>query len=107
MQRFGDRFVHRIYTAGEIRYCDSKANRVERYAARFAAKEAAMKALGTGWNHGVRWRDCEVARLPGGRPTILFHGKAAEIAAKLGVKHAALSITHTAEQALAQVILES
>lgn len=107
MERFGDRFVHRIYTAGEIRYCDSKANRVERYAARFAAKEAAMKALGTGWNHGVRWRDCEVARLPGGRPTILFHGKAAEIAAKLGVKHAALSITHTAEQALAQVILES
>lgn len=107
MERFGDRFVHRIYTAGEIRYCDSKANRVERYAARFAAKEAAMKALGTGWNHGVRWRDCEVARLPGGRPTILFHGKAAEIAAKLGVKHAALSITHTAEQALAQVLLES
>jgi holo-[acyl-carrier protein] synthase len=107
MERFGDRFVQRIYTAGEIRYCDSKANRVERYAARFAAKEAAMKALGTGWNHGVRWRDCEVARLPGGRPSILFHGKAAEIAAKLGVKHAALSITHTAEQALAQVILES
>jgi holo-[acyl-carrier protein] synthase len=107
MERFGDRFVRRIYTAGEIRYCDSKANRVERYAARFAAKEAAMKALGTGWNHGVRWRDCEVARLPGGRPSILFHGKAAEIAAKLGVKHAALSITHTAEQALAQVILES
>jgi holo-[acyl-carrier protein] synthase len=107
MERFGDRFVRRIYTAGEIRYCDSKANRVERYAARFAAKEAAMKALGTGWNHGVRWRDCEVARLPGGRPTMLFHGKAAEIAAKLGVKHAALSITHTAEQALAQVILES
>ena len=107
MERFGDRFVRRIYTAGEIRYCDSKANRVERYAARFAAKEAAMKALGTGWNHGVRWRDCEVARLPGGRPSILFHGKAAEIAAKLGVKHAALSITHTAEQALAQVLLES
>ncbi len=60
IERFGDRFLQRIYTAGEIRYCDSKANRVERYAARFAAKEAAMKALGTGWNHGVRWRDCEV-----------------------------------------------
>ncbi|MFZ0300700.1 MAG: holo-ACP synthase, partial [Candidatus Sulfotelmatobacter sp.] len=57
--RFGDRFLHRIYTAGEIRYCDSKVNRAERYAARFAAKEAAMKALGTGWSHGVRWRDCE------------------------------------------------
>ena len=62
IERFGERFIRRIFTEGEIRYCDSKANRVERYAARFAAKEAAMKALGTGWNHGVRWRDIEVAR---------------------------------------------
>jgi holo-[acyl-carrier protein] synthase len=107
IERFGDRFLRRIYTPGEIRYCDSKANRVERYAARFAAKEAAMKALGTGWNHGVRWRDCEVVRQPGGRPTLQFHGKAGEFAAKLGVKNIALSITHTAEQAMAQVILES
>ena len=107
IERFGDRFLQRIYTAGEILYCDSKANRVERYAARFAAKEAAMKALGTGWSHGVRWRDCEVVRLPGGRPGITFHGKAGEIAARLGVKHAALSLSHTAEQAIAQVILEN
>lgn len=107
IERFGDRFVQRIFTAGEIRYCESKANRVERYAARFAAKEAAMKALGTGWNHGVRWRDCEVVRMPGGRPTMSFHGKAGEIAARLGVKNAALSISHTADQAIAQVILES
>jgi len=105
--RFGDRFLRRIYTPDEIRYCDSKANRVERYAARFAAKEAAMKALGTGWNHGVRWLDCEVVRQPGGRPSLAFHGKAAEFAAKLGVKNAALSLTHTTEQAMAQVILES
>jgi len=107
IERFGDRFLHRIFTAGEMRYCDSKANRMERYAARFAAKEAAMKALGTGWSHGVRWRDCEVTRLPSGRPTIAFHGKAAEFAARLGVKNAALSLSHTAEQAIAQVILES
>ncbi len=107
IERFGERFLQRIYTAGEMRYCDSKANRVERYAARFAVKEAAMKALGTGWNHGVRWRDCEVVRLPGGRPNIAFHGKAAEVAAKLGVKNASLSLTHTAEQAFAQVILEN
>jgi holo-[acyl-carrier protein] synthase len=106
IERFGDRFLHRIFTADEMRYCDSKANRMERYAARFAAKEAAMKALGTGWNHGVRWRDCEVTRRPGGRPTISFHGVAAEFAARLGVKNAALSISHTAEQAIAQVILE-
>lgn len=107
IERFGDRFLQRIFTAGEIRYCESKANRVERYAARFAAKEAAMKALGTGWNHGVRWRDCEVTRLPGGRPTLSFHGRAAEFAATLGARNAALSLSHTAEQAIAQVILES
>lgn len=106
IERFGERFLRRIYTAGEIRYCDSKANRVERYAARFAAKEAAMKALGTGWSHGVRWRDCEVVRMPGGRPIIAFHGRAGEIAARLGVKNAALSLSHTSEQAIAQVILE-
>jgi len=104
--RFGERFLRRIFTEGEIRYCDAKANRVERYAARFAAKEAAMKAIGTGWNHGVTWRDVEVSRMPGGRPTITFHGKAAEFAAKLGAKHIALSLTHTAEHAIAQVILE-
>jgi holo-[acyl-carrier protein] synthase len=107
IERFGDRFLNRIYTQGERRYCDSKANRVERYAARFAAKEAAMKALGTGWSHGVRWRDCEIVRMSGGRPTMAFHGKAGEFAAKMGVKNAALSISHTAEQAIAQVILES
>ena len=107
IERFGSRFLERVFTEGEIRYCDSKANRAERYAARFAAKEAAMKALGTGWNHGVRWRDCEVVRMPGGRPTIRFHGKAEEFAAKLGARNTALSISHTADQAIAQVILES
>ena len=107
IERFGDRFLHRVFTDGEIRYCESKANRFERYAARFAAKEAGMKALGTGWNFGVRWRDLEVSRKPGGRPTLLFHGRAAEFAAKLGATNVALSLTHTAEQAMAQVILES
>ena len=107
IERFGSRFLNRIFTPEEQRYCDSKANRVERYAARFAAKEAAMKALGTGWNRGVRWRDCEVVRQPGARPTIHFHGKAGEFATRLGVHNAALSITHTKEQAMAQVILEN
>ena len=106
IERHGERFLKRIFTEGEIQYCESKANRVERYAARFAAKEAGMKAIGTGWNHGVRWRDIEVARQPGGRPTLLLHGKAAEFAAKLGATNIALSLTHTAEQAFAQVILE-
>jgi len=107
IERFGDRFLRRIFTEGEIRYCDSKANRVERYAARFAAKEAAMKAIGTGWNRGVTWRDCEVARAPGGRPTLVFHGKAAEFAASLGATRVALSLSHTEQFSIAQVILES
>jgi holo-[acyl-carrier protein] synthase len=106
VERFGNRFLHRIFTAGEISYCDQRARRFESYAARFAAKEAGMKALGTGWSHGVRWRDIEVVRPRGQRPTIQFHGEAAAIAAKLGTKHIALSITHTSEQALAHVILE-
>ena len=105
--RFGDRFLHRIFTEGEIRYCEAKAGRFESYAARFAAKEAGMKALGTGWNHGVRWRDIEVVRPKGQRPTIQFHGQAATIAARLGAKNIALSLTHTADQALAHVILEN
>lgn len=107
IERYGNRFLQRIFTEGERRYCDSKANRIERYAARFAAKEAAMKALGTGWNRGVRWRDVEVCREPGGRPTIAFHGQAAEVASKLGAVHIALSLSHTAGQAIAQVILEN
>jgi len=107
IQRFGQRFLHRVFTEAEIRYCESKANRVERYAARFTAKEAAMKAIGTGWNHGVAWRDVEVCRQPGGRPTMEFHGKAAEFAARLGAAHVALSLSHTQEYAIAQVILES
>lgn len=107
IERFGRRFLDRVFTADEIRYCESKANRAERYAGRFAAKEAAMKAIGTGWSHGVTWQDVEVMRVPGGRPTVAFHGKAAEFFRKLGAVRAQLSITHTKELAMAQVILES
>jgi len=107
IERFGDRFLRRIFTEGEIRYCEKKARRFESYAARFAAKEAGMKALGTGWSRGVRWRDIEVVRPKGQRPTIQFHGEAAAIAARLGTKNIALSITHTSEAALAHVILEN
>ena len=106
IERFGERFLRRIYTDGEIQYCEANAPRFESYAARFAAKEAGMKALGTGWNHGVRWRDIEVVRPKGQRPTIQFHGQAAAIAERLGTKNIALSLTHTTEEALAHVILE-
>ncbi|HST12712.1 MAG TPA: holo-ACP synthase, partial [Terriglobales bacterium] len=77
IERHGQRFLNRIFTEGEIQYCESKANRVERYAARFAAKEAGMKAIGTGWKQGVRWQDFEVANLASGRPTLQLYGVAA------------------------------
>lgn len=107
IERHGRRFIDRIYTPREIAYVDGKANRFERYAARFAAKEAGMKAIGTGWTQGVRWLDFEVANLPSGKPTLLLHGEAAAIAAQLGIRQINLSMTHTAEQAMAVVILES
>src|ERR1700683_544883 len=107
VERFGERFVRRIYTSAEIAYVERKANRYERYAARFAAKEAGMKAIGTGWKRGVTWQDFEVANLPSGKPTLRFHGVAAEFAEALGVKSIALSLTHTAELGMAHVILES
>ena len=106
IERFGNRFVKRIFTDNEIRYCESKANKAERYAARFAAKEAALKAIGTGWRGGISWCDVEVTRQPGGRPTLAFHGVAAGIAAKLGMKRAHLSLSHTVDHAIAYVILE-
>jgi holo-[acyl-carrier protein] synthase len=107
VERFGDRFLRRVFTPLEIEYCCSKRNKAERLAARFAAKEAAMKALGTGLRHGVTWQQVEVRRVPGSRPMIVFSGAAAQHAARLGAKHVSLSISHSAEQAIAMVILES
>ena len=107
IERYGERFLQRVYTAHELAYVGDKANRYERYAARFAAKEAGMKALGTGWRRGVTWHDFEVTNLASGRPTLSFHGVAAEVARNLGVRNIALSLTHTAELGMAFVILES
>lgn len=103
----GQRFLRRVYTPEEVAYCEQFKNKFERFAGRFAAKEAAMKALGTGWSRGVRWVDVEVVRQRGGRPSMALKGEAKKIAEALGVKNIALSITHTAEQAIAQVIFES
>lgn len=102
----GERLVERVFTPREITYARKKANPYERFAARFAAKEAGMKALGTGWRDGVTWHDLEVVNLPSGKPSLVLHGRAAEIAAAMGVRNIALSITHTTEQAMAMVILE-
>lgn len=102
-----ERFLRRVFTLDEVAYCEQFKNKYERYAGRFAVKEAAMKALGTGWSRGVRWVDVEVVRVRGGRPTLSLKGEARKIAEKMGVKNIAVSITHTAEQAFAQVIFES
>jgi holo-[acyl-carrier protein] synthase len=106
IDRYGQRFLGRVYTAAEQAYCLRKRKSAESFAARFAAKEAGAKALGTGIRHGVNWLEIEVAREPGGRPILQFHGRAAEIAARLGARRAALSLTHTAELAMASVVLE-
>ena len=106
IERYGDRFLHRVFTDEEIAYCGARASVAESFAARFAAKEAGAKALGTGISHGVSWLEIEVVREPSGRPTIAFHGRAAQIAARIGAARAALSITHTTELAMASVVLE-
>ena len=106
VDRYGGRFLDRVYTAAEKAYCLGKRNSAESFAARFAAKEAGAKALGTGISFGVSWLEIEVVREASGRPTLQFHGRAAQIAAGLGVARAALSITHTASLAMASVVLE-
>ena len=106
LEQFGERFLKRICTPAEVAYCEKFKNKYERYAGRFAAKEAAMKALGTGWSRGVRWVDVEVVRARGGRPILELKGEARKVADRLGVKNIALSMTHTVEQAIAQVIFE-
>lgn len=106
VERYGPRFVERVFTPAEIAYVQRKANKYERFAARFAAKEAGMKAIGTGWRRGVRWQDFEVTNLPSGKPTLKFHGVAAQFAERLGVKNVSLSLTHTKENAMAFVVLE-
>jgi holo-[acyl-carrier protein] synthase len=106
VERFGERFLQRIYTPSELRYCMRKRNSAESLAARFAAKEAGAKALGTGIAKGVSWLEIEVIHLPGGRPTLLLHGRAAERASAMGVTALHLSLSHSREMAIATVILE-
>jgi len=104
--RHGAPFLERLFTPDEIAYCERFKNRYERYAGRFAVKEAAMKALGTGWSRGVRWRDIEVMREPSGKPGLRLQGAAREFADRMGVKHISVTITHSGNLALAQVIFE-
>jgi holo-[acyl-carrier protein] synthase len=106
VERYGQRFLDRVFTANEQAYCLRKRRAAESLAARFAAKEAGAKALGTGISQGVNWLEIEVVREPGGRPALRFYGRAAQFASRLGARRAALSITHTADLAMASVVLE-
>ena len=106
IDRFGERFLERIYTAGEIAYCTRKKNAAESFAARFAAKEAGAKALGTGISRGVSWKEFEVKREVSGRPSLHLSGRAAELAGVMGVKKIQLSLTHSRDLAMAVVVAE-
>jgi holo-[acyl-carrier protein] synthase len=104
LKRYGDRFLRRVFTEGEITYCTRRRDPVPSLAGRFAVKEAAMKALGTGQAHGVIWKDIEVVRA-GGPPQLRFHGGAARRAESMQVRKALVTITHAQTIAMAQVML--
>jgi holo-[acyl-carrier protein] synthase len=106
MGRYGDRFLQRVFTPREIAYCQRKKNAAESFAARFAAKEAGAKALGTGISQGVSWLELEVAREPSGKPSLQLVGRAARRAGELGVATVSLSLTHSKDIALAVVVME-
>lgn len=107
LAQHGERFSKRIFTPQEIAYCEKSKNRSERYAARFAAKEAAFKALGTGWGAGVRWLDVEITHRPSGKPELVLTGQAHEVAQQLGVTRMEVSISHSDRYVVAVVIFES
>jgi holo-[acyl-carrier protein] synthase len=101
------RFAERVFTDAERAYCDSRgAVAAQHYAARFAAKEAALKALQTGWRGGVSWQDVEIASRESGAPYLIFTGQVLEVFEKFGATATHLSISHTTQHAIAQVILE-
>jgi holo-[acyl-carrier protein] synthase len=106
IERFGQRFLEKVYTPGEIEYCMRKKAFAESFAARFAAKEAGAKALGTGISRGVSWQEFEVRRAPSGKPSLHLSGRAAQLAAELGTVRMALSLTHSRDFAMAVVIME-
>jgi len=107
LERHGERFTKRIFTPAEITYCERFKNRAERYAASFAAKEAAFKALGTGWREGIRWLDVEVIHQPSGKPELVLSGRAQEIARELRVKRMSVSLSHSDRYVVALVVFEA
>ena len=106
LERWGERFQNKVFTPGEVHYCGQKKNPSPNFAARFAAKEAFVKALGIGIRRGVHWKDVEVQRGPLGRPVLKLHGRAVEICGKEKIKGLFLSITHDGDYSGAVVVLE-
>lgn len=102
----GEEMAPRVFTQDELAYCKARRNQYQHFAGRFAAKEAALKALGTGWQEGIRWKDVEVVPAEMGRPCLNFYGRAKEFFEASGAKQAFVTITHAQEYAVAAVILE-
>jgi len=106
IERHGDLFLNRVYTPYEVEYCQARKASTQHYAGRWAAKEAVLKALGTGWSRGIRWRDIEVRNDLAGRPRIVLSGVAAEIGQQLGIEHVLISISHCRTHATAYALAQ-
>ncbi len=104
VKRHGERFLNRIFTAAEQAYAEANKNEMEKLAGRFAAKEAILKLLGTGWRGKIAWTDIEIVNSPSGQPVVTLSGEVEKIAEKLGIKHISISITHTANFAIASAV---
>lgn len=106
IERHGELFITRVYTDHEIAYCSSRKAATQHYAGRWAAKEAVLKALGTGWRRGISWRDIEVRNLPSGAPSIVLRGGARDVFERLGIERLHISISHSRTNAIAYAIAE-
>jgi holo-[acyl-carrier protein] synthase len=104
IKRHGERFINRIFTAAEQAYAEANKDRIEKLAGRFAAKEAVLKLMGTGWRGKIAWTDIEIVNNPAGQPQVTLTGEVKKLAEKFGIKHISVSITHTANFAIASAV---
>lgn len=104
LKRHGERFMKRVFTAAEQAYAEAKKNKIEKLAGRFAAKEAILKLMGTGWRGKIAWTDIEIINNAAGQPEVTLDGEVRKIADRLGIKHISVSITHTANFAIASAV---
>lgn len=106
IERHGELFINRVYTTHEIQYCQSRKLATQHYAGRWAAKEAILKALGTGWRRGISWRDVEIRNEPGGRPVVALRGGARDVVEQLGITEMLISISHCRSHATAYALAQ-